>query len=295
MNLRSLRVFVRVMEVGTLARAAAGLHMSESAGSRQLQLLELELRTSLFMRETKRLVPTAAAEALLPEALQILSQIDGLSSLVGAAGNPTRQPLRIVCHARVMNGLVLPAIVQLAKDRPGTEVTLDVQPRRDLGRRMMQGLFDIGVSALPSPTEGLEPIVLGSVPLGVLVAKDHPLAGRKKVDTADLNGLPYIALDETTVIRRMIDTTLAAAGQKLQVTFEMATGDAAYHLVRDGLGYTFSDRIALDPRLDGIVLVPWTQSVTISYGLFVGASVRHAAVPLMQAALQRITAQRLES
>ena len=295
MNLRSLRVFVRVMEVGTLARAAAGLHMSESAGSRQLQLLELELRTSLFMRETKRLVPTAAAEALLPEALQILSQIDGLSSLVGAAGKPARQPLRIVCHARVMNGLVLPAIVQLAKDSPGTEVTLDVQPRRDLGRRMMQGLFDIGVSALPSPTEGLKPIVLGSAPLGVLVAKDHPLAARKQIDTADLDGIPYIALDETTVIRRMIDTTLAAAGQKLQATFELATGDAAYHLVRDGLGFTFSDRIALDPRLDGLVLVPWTQSVTISYGLFVGASVRHAAVPHMQAALQRITAQRLES
>lgn len=280
MNIRALRVFTSIMDESTLSRAAARLHMSESAASRQLQLLEHSLKAVLFARNRKRLEPTAAAEALLPDALRILSQIDSLPALVEAVGKEKSRPLRIVCHARVLNALVLPAIVRLMDAVPGIAIKLDLQPRRDLGRRMMQGLFDIGVSALPSPTDGLDPIILGNSPLGVLVAKGHALATAKFVTTSDIAPLPYIALDDTTVIRRMIDATLEANGQRLRVVCEVATGDAAYRLVRAGQGFTFADKIALDPELDGLVLIPWTQPPDVSYGLFLGQPTKHPAVPM---------------
>ena len=78
MNLRSLKVFALVMEEGTLARAADTMHLSQSAASRLLHLLEAEFDVRLFRRDNRRLIPTEAAERFYPEALRILSQIDAL-------------------------------------------------------------------------------------------------------------------------------------------------------------------------------------------------------------------------
>jgi DNA-binding transcriptional LysR family regulator len=296
MNLRSLRVFVFVMEEATLTRAAARLNMSESAASRLLQLLEQELRAALFRRDRKRLDPTDAAEALLPEAARILAQIDGLPKLLESERTGPTRPLRVVCHARVLNGLVLPALARLARARPEIAVRLDVQPRRDLGRRMMQGLFDIGVSALPSPTADLAHLVLGAAPLGVLLPSGHPLAGCATVATSALSAVPYIALDETTVIRRMVNAALSGAGQTLRVAHEVSTGAAAYRLVRDGLGFAFADAVALDPELKSTtVLVPWEHAVSVSYGVFRSAVSRQGGLPELERMLQEAFDARLFS
>lgn len=279
MNLRGLRVFAAVMEEGTLSRAAARLHMSESAASRQLQLLEDKLGRPLFRRERKRLEATPEAEALLPEVARVLLQLDGMSALIGSISADTPPPLRIVCHSRVLYGLVLPTISRLAKMLPQTKIRLDVQPRRDLGRRMMQGLFDLGVSALPAPTEGLEPYVLGSVPLKILLPSQHQLADARALTSCDLRATPYIALDGSTVIRQLVDTSLAGSAEPLTPTFEVSTGASAYRLVRDGLGFTFADTVSMDPTaLCGTVLVPWERGTSISYGSFRAPDASHPAI-----------------
>lgn len=289
MNLRSLRIFVAIMEVGTLARAAGQLNMSQSAASRQLQLLEQELGNRLFDRNGKRLSARPEAETLLPEAVRILSQVDALPGVIDDARNPKAPPLRVICHPRLVNGLVLPAISAFARMRRDVPIQLDVQPRRDLGRRMMQGLFDIGVSALPDPTEGLAPTILATVPLGVLLPLGHPMAAQRSIATQDLTTLPYIALDDTTVIRRLVDTALGSVGQNLRVAHEVSMGAAAYRLVRDGLGFTFADRIALDPELrDTNVLVDWDASASVTYGMFRSPTMTHPAAEDFEAALIEI-------
>ncbi len=296
MNLRSLRVFAAVMEEGTLARAAGRLHMSESAASRQLQLLEQGVGRPLFRRDRKRLDPAPEAEVLLPEVLRVLSQLDGMPALIDAATTQTAPPLRIVCHSRVLYGLVVPAISLLAREAPGLSVRLDVQPRRDLGRRMMQGLFDLGISALPAPTEGLAPVVLGSAPLHVLVPASHRLAHATSLATRDLLALPYIALDGSTVIRQLVDSALAGTGERLQPAFEVSTGASAYRLVRDGIGFTFADRIAIDPAVsDGTVLMPWEHPIRVSYGMFRSPGARHEAAALIEELLRRVFVQATET
>lgn len=279
MNLRGLRVFAAVMEEGTLSRAAARLHMSESAASRQLQLLEENVGRPLFRRERKRLEATPEAEALLPEVARVLSQLDGMSALVGSISDGAAPPLRIVCHSRVLYGLVLPTISRLAQTLPQTKIRLDVQPRRDLGRRMMQGLFDLGVSALPAPTEGLDPSVLGSVPLKILLPSQHPLADAEALTSRDLGATPYIALDGSTVIRQLVDAALAGSAERLTPAFEVSTGASAYRLVRDGLGFTFADEVSMDPAIvRGTILVPWANGTRISYGSFRAPGASHAAI-----------------
>ncbi|SHH90760.1 LysR family transcriptional regulator [Marivita hallyeonensis] len=267
MNIRSLRIFVYVMEEGTLARAADRMNLSQSAASRQLVLLEQEYDVTLFSRAQKRLIPTPEAEKFYPEALSLLAQIDELPSVLGQMRKDVRPPLRIVSQTRIANGLVLPSIAEFAASYPDHPVKLEIMLRRDLGRRIMHQKFDVCVSALPLPVEKLEPIPLGAATLCIALSRNHPLATRPVLGPRDLRDVPYIALDETTVLRRLIEREVSGLTKP---AYEVSVGTAAYRLVHKGLGFAFADPVSLDPELaEGVALVPWERKLTIEFGYFV--------------------------
>src|SRR6476646_3203651 len=78
MDLRRLRTFVAVTELGTVSKAALRLRISQSALSRQISDLERELRVRLFDRVGRRLVPTAIGEELLEDCRGVLAQVRSL-------------------------------------------------------------------------------------------------------------------------------------------------------------------------------------------------------------------------
>ncbi|WP_195819278.1 LysR family transcriptional regulator [Roseobacter sp. MH60115] len=270
MNLRSLKIFALVMEEGTLARAAQTMHLSQSAASRLLQLLEEEFDIHLFHRDSRRLIPTAEAEAFYPEALRILSQIEALPGFVQRIQSDRPEPFRIIAQTRIVNGLIIPAIALIRAAFADQPMKLEIHPRRDLGRRMMNDRYDIGVTALPLPVDHPAPVRLGTAPLKIAIARDHPLATRYVLRPPDMAGVPYIALDETTVIRRIADREIAATGTHLDVAHEVSLGSAAYRLVERGLGFTFADPVALDPELEGKVrLIDWEPQMDVEIGYFI--------------------------
>ncbi|WP_245912860.1 LysR family transcriptional regulator [Litoreibacter ponti] len=262
-----MRIFVFVMEEGTLARAADRMHLSQSAASRQLMLLEQEFDVTLFSRTQKRLIPTPEAEKFYPEALSLLAQIDELPTVFSQMRKDVRPPLRIVSQTRIASGLVLPSIAEFASAHPDQPVKLEIMLRRDLGRRIMHQKFDVCVSALPLPVEKLEPIPLGAATLCIALPRAHPLAAYPALGPRDLIGVPYIALDETTVLRRLIEREVTGLAKP---AYEVSVGNAAYRLVHDGLGFAFADPVSLDPALaPGIALVPWERQLSIEFAYFI--------------------------
>ena len=287
MNLRSLRVFAELIEAGTLRAAATRVNLSQSAASRLLSLLEAELGVALFLRERRRLVPTAEAEALYPEARRILGQVEALPLVVAEAA----PALRVICHPRLLEGLVLPAIARLVGEAPAADrrVRLEAAPRRELARRILSGRHDVVVATLPLPGVAAPDRTLGAAPLGILLPRAHRLVTRPVLGLSDLVDEPYVALDETTVIRATVDAALARRGTSLNPAHEVSTGAAAYRLVAAGLGFTFADRVALDPRLAAdVALVPWDVEVRVAVGVFRLSGVRGEAVAAFEDALGRV-------
>ncbi|CTQ48314.1 LysR family transcriptional regulator [Jannaschia donghaensis] len=294
MNLRALSVFVGIIEEETLTRAAARMNLSQSAASRLLSLLEVDLAAELFARDGRRMVPTAAAEALYPEALRILAQVDALPDV--AATERAGAPLRVICHPRLAGGLVVPAFATLARRQPDLRVRFETAPRRELARRVLAGRYDLAVAALPLSLGAVEAVTLGTVRLGILLARDHPLADRPSLDLSDLSDVPYIALDETTAVRRLLDATLPGQRGPLQPRHEVSTGTNAYRLVAAGLGFTFADPVALDPELrDRVRLIPWRRSQSIAFGYFRFDGARMASVDAMVRAMEDVVRPLLQA
>ena len=280
MNLKSLRIFILVIEERTLEQASAKLNLSQPAASRLLRLLEEELNIALFFRHKQRLVATPEGELFYPEAVRILASLDDLPTFFKRIQSNAIVPLRIICHPRIVDGLVLPAMTKLCKRNPELRTKLEVYPRRDLGRRIIHDLYDIGVCTLPLPVENLKPTLLCSRALHVIVAREHRLAKRRRLRPIDLVNEAYIALDQHTVIRQIVNQNLMQAGYQLEPKYETSTGASAYRLVCSGLGFTFADPIAIDADLKKkLAFIPWQPAETIDFGYFLPDTARrHKAI-----------------
>src|SRR5579859_1501616 len=84
MDLRQLRYFIAVAEELHFSRAAARLHLAQSALSAQIRQLEAEVGGPLLVRSTRRVALTPAGEALLADGRAILAAVDGALGRVRA-------------------------------------------------------------------------------------------------------------------------------------------------------------------------------------------------------------------
>lgn len=269
MNIKSLRVFVHIMEFGTLARASDELHLSPPAVSRLLRILEEELGTTLFDRIKKRLVPTASGERLFPEAVRILAALDGIPAFLDQDKAARHHPLRVICHPRTVGGLVLPAIRRLALEDAAARVRLEVQARQNFGNYVAQEQFHLGIASLPAPWSKTPSEEICETELGVLLHKDHPLSAAKLLRAEDLVGERYISLTEGTLVRQLVDSHLLRANVQLKTVHEVSVSSATTRMVADGLGFTVTERVSLGATLPPEVrLVPLTPTSKLKVGLF---------------------------
>jgi DNA-binding transcriptional LysR family regulator len=273
MNIRSLQVFVMVIQEGTLAQASAKMNLSQSAASRLIHILEEEYQTKLFRRERKRLVPTRAGELFYPTAVRILSSIKAIPGLLSEARIDTGVPLRIICHPRLISGLIVPAMILFAEQQPHARMKLEVYPRRYLGQHILEDSFDIGVCNLPLPVGDIQVEVISRAAVHVLLPREHPLAARDWLGPKDMASSRYIALDETTLLRQLTDLEMVRMGQKLPVAHEVSSTTAAIGLVKAGLGFTLTDRGMIDRDLvGGLAQVPWRPETVMHVGCFLSKS-----------------------
>lgn len=269
MNIKGMRIFVSIMEDGSLARASERNHISQPAASRLLRIFEGGVGETLFFRAGKRLVPTQEAEFLYPEAVRILDGIDRLPHMVERIRGEALLPIRILCLPRIVEGLVLPAMARLHALQPEQRFHLEINSRREMSRRLTHGDYDIGVASTPLPVEGIEQHFLTKARLHVMLPRDHPLCGYSVLGPKDLIDQPYIALDEHTIMRRAVERELAMLGETLDVVHEVSSSASAYRMVRYGMGFTFSDPLSLPLEFsDWVRLVPWEPETTLGIAYF---------------------------
>jgi len=270
MNLKSLRAFLFVMDEGSLIAASKKMHLSQPAVSRLIQLLEEEFSVQLFYRDRKSLQPTPEAEQFYSEAFRIVSAINAFPDVFAQLKSNAKHPLRIICHPRMVNGLVVPAINRLLQSRPEIRIKLDIHPRRELGRRIVNDGFDVGVFTLPIHVSEVKLVSMKRTNLCVFVAKDHPLTKLSVVTAEDLKGYAYIALNQELVIRQSIDRILMVHGDHFDVTHEVSSASAAHHMALKGTGFTLTGPLAIEEGLlEHGRLIPLSPATKIDAGFYI--------------------------
>ena len=252
MELRQLRYFVRVAELGSMGRAAADLGVVTSALSQQISRLEGELSTRLLSRTATGVVPTDAGLAFLRQAQLALRHADdavraaqqqrlsghvsvGLAPTTGAVlGLPLMQAMR-ERYPEVRLHLVESLSGHLTDMLNARRLDLAVLFRSDEARRW---------SVLPLLSERLFLIAARTLP-GLPVAR-----GTARVRLATLGRLPLILPTGSHGLRATLDAAFASAGVAPQLAAEIDSLALLMDAVRAGLGATLQPGAAVS-RTDG--------------------------------------------
>ena len=147
MSLRQLRTFVAVVDAGGVARAAARLHLSQPAASRQIHALESDLGVTLFDRVGRRVQLTPEAEDLLPRCRRVLLEFESLGERARMLRKGEGGVLRIGATPQVIEGLLSPFLQRYRQRHPGTEVHLIEDGGVRLPRRLERS--DVQLAVMP--------------------------------------------------------------------------------------------------------------------------------------------------
>ncbi|MGH3168587.1 MAG: LysR family transcriptional regulator [Trebonia sp.] len=184
-DLRLVRYFVAVATHRHFGRAAAELRVAQPSLSRQVRSLEQQVGARLLDRTPQGTRLTEAGEVFLPRAKALLRSAAQAAAAARAAARPDR-----IIIGYTVNLIVTPAVRNLRHVHPDADVqTLHLnwdEPREAL----LDHRVDAVVTRLPVPADGLHVTVLYDEPRAVLVALDHPLAGKESVTLDDIAGEP---------------------------------------------------------------------------------------------------------
>jgi DNA-binding transcriptional LysR family regulator len=147
LNLNEIRTFVTVARVGSIQSAAKQLHMTQSAVSRLVQRLELDLGATLFDRQTKPLALTHDGRVALEYGQRVLHAAEAFSEALSPAALPSGV-LRIGA-AHVLAELVAERPLDLLRSKfPDLTLQVSVDWAGELIERLHSGELDAAVISL---------------------------------------------------------------------------------------------------------------------------------------------------
>ena len=244
MELRQLRYFVRVVELGSMSRAALDLDLVQSALSQQISRLEGELATRLLQRNSKGVVPTEAGLAFFREAQLTLrhaeqavraAQQSRLSGTVSVGLASTTAVVLGVPLMRAMRERYPDVRLHLVESMSGHLTGMLNARQLDLAV-----LFDTGVARRWSVMPLLEEKLYLMRPR--LVGEADAVA---PTAMAQLEGVPLILPTGAHGLRSTLDAAFARVGFKPELVAEVDSLTMLMDAVCAGLGSTVQPWAAL--------------------------------------------------
>lgn len=200
-----------VAKAGSIRAAASRLNVSPSAVNRQILNLEAEYGAELFERLPRGVRLTAAGEVLVAEirgwlhdqekARRHLSELRGMVRGHAAIG-----------MMESFSGELVSRLMTFMRERR-THVSLDVTVggTAQIIDQVIAGKLDLAICFAADRHSGLQ--VLSSIQSlpGIVVARDHPLASKKKIRLTDCADFTFVLPDSSLTVRRTLDAAFEAA------------------------------------------------------------------------------------
>jgi DNA-binding transcriptional LysR family regulator len=268
-ELRHLEYFVAVAAELNFSRAAQRIHVVQSALSASVGRLEKELGVELFDRSKRQIALTAAGEAFLEHAREVIHTARRARTSVDAFRD---QLTGTVTLGTLMSWgtLNLPAALQeFRRSNPLITVRLRQSLTGSTGHltAIADGQMDLALVSITSPGSQLVALrELMREPMVFVCESSHPLADRRRVELIDLAGHDFIDFPPGWGIRQRLDASFAAAGVHSVSAYEVADYAITAELIRHRLATTILPASVASrfPDLRTVPLHPpitWTLSI----------------------------------
>jgi DNA-binding transcriptional LysR family regulator len=272
-DLRQLEIVRAVADQGSFTAAAKILHVSQSAVSRQVLLLEEELGEPLFLRLGRKVRLTSAGAALLDLSRRVLSDVRDTTATI------VEQQQQLAGTLHLGGGMtvclhVFPALLkEFRKRHPKVEIKLTTGATPQLLERLRSGALDVGLLTLPVDGTDLVQVPVMREELLLVLPPAHKLAKLRRITPENLVGQAWVLFERGSSTRRVIDEMFQRDAIRPRVVMETENPEILKALTTIGMGLTILPYQSLAQearsgtlrvkRVDGVTMVRETGWVYV--------------------------------
>jgi DNA-binding transcriptional LysR family regulator len=250
MDVHQLELFLAVMDSPSMTRAAEKIHLSPGAVSLQLRNLAEELRTDLFVRRGKRLIPTPAALRLAEHAKEVVKMMSRIHQEFEDDASKDVRPFLFATGVTTLIYQLGRPLRELRKQFPNVEIRLTVGVTEEMVAGLLDRRFDLALISLPIAEDKLKVLPLFDEEL-LVVRPSANKVGNGHVSTmraSELSGVPFLLYPRRSNVRLVIDHFFKEIGVVPRVLMEADDTEAIKRLVESGFGYSILPEHALRGR-----------------------------------------------
>jgi DNA-binding transcriptional LysR family regulator len=236
MDLRQLEILQAIAETGSFTACGRKLHVSQSAISRQILLLEAELGEPLFLRVGRQVRMTPAAESLVQLGQRVFLDV---RETVGAITDRTRDlrgTLRLSGGMTVCMYVFPPLLKHLRRVHPHLDVRLAAATAGRSVQEIRAGRVDAGLLTLPVEESDLVTVPALNEELLLVTTPTHPLARKRKIQPKDVAGQPFVLFEIGSATRMVIDRFFASENIEPTIVMDTENVEIIKAMVKTGLG-----------------------------------------------------------
>ena len=246
MDLRQLEIVKTIAETGSFTAAGQKLRVSQSAVSRQILLLEDELREPVFLRIGRRIRITPAGDALLRMSQRIFDDIKETRAAISDKQQVMSGTIRLVGGMTVCLYVFPELLKEYRRLHPGMEIKVTTGATPRLIKKLRQGTADLALLTLPNEEPDMVTVPVLTEELLLVTDPTHPLAKRRRVVAQDLVRQPFVLFELGSNSRRVIDAFFVKEQIQPRIVCQTENVEILKALVRSGQGITIIPYQAVD-------------------------------------------------
>ena len=251
MNISKYEILAKVVETGSLTRAAESLGCTQSAISHAINNLEAEFGFSVITRSKAGAKLTSNGERIMPSIRGMLNYQEQLNQTVSAIRGLDFGTVRIGAFTSVAVHWLPGVIKEFQRDYPNVGIKLLNGDYHDVEQWIKDGSVDLGFVNVPSKL-ACECVPLMEHRLLDMLPHDHKVASCPKFPLVECETEAFITLLETS--NHDANKALSAAGIKPNIKFSTKDDYAIIAMVEQGLGISIMPELLLKNRHDNVAV-----------------------------------------
>lgn len=238
MDLRQLEVIRAIAETGSFTAAGEKLHVSQSAISRQVLLLEEELGEPVFHRVGRRVRITPAGDSLLQLSHRVFQDLQDTIAGISDRQESLKGTLRLVGGMTVCLYVFPTLLTEIRRVHPQLDLKITAGSTERCIAQLRAGTAELGMLTLPIDVPDLVSVPVLQEELLLVGDGKHPLARKRKIASADLSHLPFVLFESGSNPRRVVDEFFVKEHIEPQIVMETENVEILKAMVKAGIGIT---------------------------------------------------------
>jgi DNA-binding transcriptional LysR family regulator len=240
-----LRTYTRVVELGSMTRAAQALFLAQSAVSTHVSTLATQAGGPLLERRDGQLVTTRLGRILYDEACEVIARVAQLEKRLREASSAAHSEIPVSCTRTVCETSIAKIVAEFGHAHPETRLAISHGTAKDAEVRLRLGHVEVALVEGQEYLPGMRAEPFHEDRLVLAVPKGHPLAGARFTTFAEAARYPFILRGPSSGTRLLIEQRLGRRFEQLAIAFELEGNAEVVSCVEEGIGLAFLSETAI--------------------------------------------------